>query len=55
MAGELGRGGRAEKLIHAHRASLLGHLANIGTMVYFAVLLGGGGMAAHGLFERLTG
>lgn len=36
-------------------AILLGHLANIGTVVYFAVLIGGGGAAAHGLFQRLTG
>ncbi|KAF1686484.1 exopolysaccharide biosynthesis protein [Pseudoxanthomonas broegbernensis] len=36
-------------------AILLGHVANVGTMVYFAVLIGGGGMAAHGIFERLTG
>ncbi|KAF1686802.1 exopolysaccharide biosynthesis protein [Pseudoxanthomonas taiwanensis] len=36
-------------------AILLGHLANVGTLAYFAVLVGGGGMAAQGLFERLTG
>ena len=36
-------------------AILFGHLANIGTMVYFAILLGGGGVAVHGLFERLAG
>ena len=36
-------------------AILLGHLANIGTVVYFSVLIGGGGAAAHGLFQRLTG
>lgn len=36
-------------------AVLLGHLANIGTMVYFAALIGGGGVAAHELFQRLTG
>lgn len=36
-------------------AVLLGHLANLGTMVYFAALIGGGGVAAHELFRRLTG
>lgn len=36
-------------------AVLLGHLANIGTIIYFGVLIGGGGMAAHGLFQRLSG
>src|SRR5690606_30900879 len=36
-------------------AILLGHAANIGTMVYFAVLVGGGGAAAHGIFQKLTG
>ncbi|KAF1690540.1 exopolysaccharide biosynthesis protein [Pseudoxanthomonas koreensis] len=36
-------------------AILLGHLANIGTMVYFAILIGGGGMAAHGLFKHFGG
>jgi len=36
-------------------AVLLGHLANIGTIIYFSVLIGGGGMAAHGLFQRLSG
>ncbi len=36
-------------------AILLGHLANIGTVVYFTILIGGGGAAAHGLFQRLTG
>lgn len=36
-------------------AILLGHLANIGTMVYFSVLLGGGGLAARELLQRLTG
>lgn len=36
-------------------AMLLGHLANIGTLVYFGILIGGGGVAAHELFQRLTG
>ena len=36
-------------------AILLGHLANLGTMVYFSILIGGGGMAAHGLLRHFTG
>ncbi|HSM12229.1 MAG TPA: exopolysaccharide biosynthesis protein [Lysobacter sp.] len=36
-------------------AMLLGHLANIGTMIYFGVLIGGGGAVAHELFQRLSG
>lgn len=36
-------------------AILLGHLANIGTVVYFSVLIGGGGVAARELFQRMTG
>lgn len=36
-------------------AVLLGHLANIGTMIYFGILIGGGGMVAHGLWQRFTG
>ena len=36
-------------------AMLLGHLANIGTIVYFGILIGGGGMAAHGLLRHFTG
>jgi hypothetical protein len=36
-------------------AILLGHLANISTMVYFGILIGGGGMAAHGLLRHFTG
>ena len=36
-------------------AILLGHLANIGTIVYFSVLIGGGGVAARELFQRLAG
>ncbi|MDH5832505.1 exopolysaccharide biosynthesis protein [Luteimonas kalidii] len=35
-------------------AVLLGHLANVGTMVYFALLIGGGGMVAQELFKRFT-
>ena len=35
-------------------AILLGHLANIGTIVYFGILIGGGGMAAHGLLRHFT-
>jgi hypothetical protein len=34
---------------------LLGHLANVGTIVYFSVLIAGGGMAAQGLLQRFTG
>ena len=36
-------------------AILLGHLASIGTIVYFGILIGGGGMAAHGLLKHFTG
>ena len=36
-------------------AILMGHLANIGTIVYFSVLIGGGGVAVRELFQRLTG
>ena len=36
-------------------AILLGHLANLGTIVYFGILIGGGGMAAHGLLRHFTG
>lgn len=35
-------------------AMLLGHLANIGTIVYFGILIGGGGAAAIELFQRLS-
>lgn len=35
-------------------AVLLGHLANIATMVYFAVLIGGGGVALRELWQRLA-
>jgi hypothetical protein len=33
---------------------LLGYISNLATIVYFAVLIGGGGLAARELFERLT-
>lgn len=36
-------------------AMLLGHLANVGTIIYFGILIGGGGVAAHELFQRLSG
>ena len=36
-------------------AVLIGHLANVGTIVYFGILIGGGGVAAHELLQRLTG
>ena len=36
-------------------AMLLGHLANIGTMIYFGVLIGGGGAVANELFQRFSG
>jgi hypothetical protein len=36
-------------------AVLLGHLANVGTIIYFGILIGGGSVAAHELFQRLTG
>ena len=35
-------------------AMLLGHLANIGTMIYFGVLIGGGGAVANELFQRFS-
>ena len=35
-------------------AVLLGHLANVGTVIYFGVLIGGGGMVAQELFKRFT-
>ena len=34
-------------------AVLLGHLANIGTIVYFGVLIGGGGLAARELLQKV--
>ena len=36
-------------------AMLLGHLANIVTIVYFGILIGGSGVAAHELFQRFSG
>lgn len=35
-------------------AMLLGHLANIGTIVYFGVLIGGGGVALRELLQRFS-
>lgn len=35
-------------------AMLFGHLANIGTIVYFGILIGGGGVVAHELLQRLA-
>lgn len=36
-------------------AMLLGHLANIGTVVYFGILIGGGGVAMHEIWQRVSG
>lgn len=36
-------------------AILLGHLSNLGTVIYFSVLIGGGGVALHGLLQKLQG
>lgn len=36
-------------------AMLLGHLANIVTIVYFGILIGGSGVAAHELFQWFSG
>jgi hypothetical protein len=33
---------------------LLGHVSNVVTIVYFSVLIGGGGLALREVFERLT-
>ena len=33
---------------------VLGHLSNIGTIIYFGILIGGGSVAAHELFQRLS-
>jgi hypothetical protein len=33
---------------------LLGHVSNVVTIIYFGVLIGGGGLAAREVFERLT-
>ena len=36
-------------------AVLLGHLANLGTIVYFAILIGSGGVAIREVLQRITG
>jgi hypothetical protein len=36
-------------------AVLIGHLANIGTLVYFGALIGGGGLALGELWQRISG
>lgn len=36
-------------------AMLLGHLTNIMTIVYFGILIGGGGLALHEVFQRFFG
>src|SRR5690606_26575584 len=36
-------------------AVLLGYLANVGTIIYFGILIGGGGVAARELWQRLAG
>jgi hypothetical protein len=36
-------------------AVLLGHLATIGTVLYFSVLIGGGGLALQQLWQRVSG
>ena len=33
---------------------LLGHLANVGTLIYFAILIGGGGAVLHQLWQRFV-
>ena len=33
-------------------AMLLGHLANVATIIYFGILIGGGGVAVRELFQR---
>ena len=35
-------------------AVLLGHLANVATIVYFTILIGGGGVAARELWQRMA-
>ena len=35
-------------------AILLGHLANVGTIIYFGILIGGGGVAVHELLQRFS-
>ncbi len=36
-------------------AMLLGHLANVATLIYFGLLIGGGGVAVHELVQRMLG
>lgn len=36
-------------------AVLLGHLANIATVIYFGILIGGGGVALREIWQRLAG
>lgn len=36
-------------------AVLLGHLANIATIIYFGILIAGGGLAVRELLQRMTG
>ncbi len=36
-------------------AVLLGHLANIATIIYFGILIAGGGLAVRELIQRMTG
>lgn len=36
-------------------AMLLGHAANIATIVYFGILIGGGGLAVRELLQRMSG
>lgn len=36
-------------------AILLGHLSNVLTIIYFGILIGGGGLAVRELFQRFTG
>lgn len=36
-------------------AILLGHLMSVVTVVYFSILIGGGGWALHTLWQRITG
>jgi hypothetical protein len=36
-------------------AMLLGHLANIATLIYFGILVGGGSVAIHEAFQRIFG
>ncbi len=33
---------------------LLGHISNVATIIYFGLLIGGGGLAAREVFERVT-